>query len=76
MRDSNPTPKEVQLIYKDTYNFYLKWIAVKGEIDWKVLIADAHEIEQKYPFELCTKMLVELVAVIETAYMERMNKNE
>jgi len=66
----NPSPKEVQSIYKDTYNFYLKYIAVK-EINWDLVIAESHEIEGRYPFELTVKMLVELITIIETHHMSQ-----
>jgi hypothetical protein len=72
MRVSNPTPEQVKLIFKDTYNFYLKWIAV-NEVDWGMVISESHEIEAKYPFELNRKILVEIVAVIQADYMGRSN---
>ena len=74
MRVSNPTQEQVRLIFSDTYKFYLKWIAVK-DIDWGLVIAESHDIEAKYPFELCIKILVELVAVIEADHKEKENRN-
>jgi len=71
----NPSPKEVQLIYKDTYNFYLKWIAVK-EINWDLVIDESHEIEGRYLFELTVKILVELVGIIEINYMSQRKEVE
>lgn len=68
MQTRNPSPTEVRSIFSDTYNFYTKWIAVK-EIDWDLLLSESHEIEGKYECELCCKILVELIAVIETNYM-------
>lgn len=65
-----PNSEQVRMIYKETYNFYTKWIAV-NEPDWDLIIAKSREIEQKYPFELCQKILVELVSIIETSYMGR-----
>jgi hypothetical protein len=71
MSEAYPDNENVRLIFKDTYYFYLKWIAVKDKINWDLVISESHDIEIKYPFELCRKILVEIVAVIETAYMER-----
>lgn len=65
-----PSNEQVRLIFKDTYNFYTKWIAV-NEPDWDALITETREIEQRYPFELCRKILVELVAIIEACYMTK-----
>jgi len=70
----NPSPKEVQLIYKDTYNFYLKWLAVK-EPNWEEVIIDSRGIEATYPFDLCRKILVEIIAILEKSYMERKSEN-
>lgn len=106
----NPSPTEVQLIFKvvhllypdlhkfdlfkimsehiaevdlktavsiltDTYNFYTKWIAVK-EIDWDLLLSESHEIEGKYECELCRKILIEVVMIIEADYMNRKGSAE
>lgn len=65
----NPSQTEVRSIFSDTYTFYTKWIAVK-EPDWSEVIADSRAIEQKYNCELCCKILIELIAAIETAYMQ------
>lgn len=75
MRDEAkiPTPKEVQEIFKYTYLFYTKWIAVK-EIDWNQLLEDARELESQYPFDLCKKILVGLVNVLEQVYMNNATK--
>jgi hypothetical protein len=72
MRDETkiPTPKEVQEIFKYTYLFYTKWIAVK-EINWNEALDEARELESRYPFELCRMMLVEIVNIIEKTHMER-----
>ena len=67
----NPTHKEVQFIFKDTYNFYLKWVAVKEVVNWEDVLEDGRLIERQYPFELCRKILLELIDIIEKNYMER-----
>lgn len=64
VKEDFPNADQVRLIYKDTYNFYTKWIAVK-ELNWETVIAESRDIEQKHPFELCRKILVEVVAIIE-----------
>jgi hypothetical protein len=69
-----PSNEQVRLIYKDTYNYYTKWIAVKDP-DWSEVMAEAHRLEAKYPFGLCRKILVELVSVIEASYMKRSENN-
>lgn len=70
VKEGIPSADQVRLIYKDTYNFYLKWIAVK-ELDWEAVIAESRDIEQKYPFELCRKILVEVVMIIEANYLAK-----
>lgn len=65
-----PDTEQVRLIFKDTYNFYTKWTAVK-EPDWSEVMAEVYSLEVKYPFELCRKILVEIVAIIEANYMTK-----
>jgi len=69
-----PTPQQVKGIFSEVYVLYTKWIAVK-EPDWDKLLAESREIEQKYPFDICRKMLSEVINVIENSYMERGNDN-
>ncbi len=70
VKEDFPNADQVRLIFKDTYNLYLKWIAVK-EPDWEAVIAEARDIEQKYPFGSCRKILVEVVDIIEANYMTK-----
>ena len=70
----NPNPREVQLVYKDTYIFFTKWFNV-AEPNWDEIISESHDLEAKYPFELTVKILVELVGIIEKYYMERNENN-
>lgn len=65
-----PNNEQVKDIFKFTYLFFQKWITVKN-VDWGALMADVRMLEKKYPFELCRKILVELVSIIETSYMGR-----
>lgn len=67
----NPTPEEVRLIFRDVYNFYTKWINIENEENWSDLLNDIRDLEKKYPFDLCIKMLLETMNVIERYYMER-----
>jgi hypothetical protein len=75
MRVSNPTQEQVRLIFSDTYKFYTKWIAVKEIDNWQLVLDDAHAIESQHPFELCIKILVELVMIIEANHKEKENRN-
>lgn len=65
-----PNNEQVRLVYKDTYNFYTKWIAVK-EPDWDLVISESREIEARYPFDLCRIILVELIDIIEAHFMKK-----
>ena len=65
----NPSPTEVRSIFSVTYNFYLKWIAVKL-VDWDLVISESREIEGKYPYELTRKILVEIVNILEANQMK------
>jgi hypothetical protein len=59
-----PNNEQVRLIFRDTYIYYTKWIAVK-EPDWDLVLSEGRILEAKYPFELCRKILVEIISIIE-----------
>jgi hypothetical protein len=59
-----PDNEQVRLIFKDTYNFYFKWIAVK-EPDWEEVLSEGRTLEKKYPFHLCWIILSELISTLE-----------
>ena len=61
----------VRQIYKDTYNFYLKWKNISTYTDWPILIQEAGEIHKKYPYQICKRILLELVEIIEAEFMEK-----
>jgi hypothetical protein len=63
--------EEVRLIYKDTYNFYLKWKDISSPDDWDALMKDMHEIDQRYNCDLCRQILIELVKVIQDEFKRR-----
>lgn len=79
--ESFPTEEQVRLIFRDTYNFYKKWITVR-EPNWNAIYTESHKIKDQYPFKICWKTLVELIAILENAWLRRenttgdMNKNE
>jgi cytidine deaminase len=62
--NKNPQPQDVKQIFSAVYIFYTRWIAVKANEMDKV-IAEAREISDKYPCELCRKMLAEVIAVLQ-----------
>lgn len=62
-----PNSEQVKLIFKETYLFYTKWISVTDP-DWNRLMQEAHELNQKYPYSLCRRILLELVEVIEDGF--------
>lgn len=66
--NKTPTPEQIRMIYKDTYNFYLKWKDINKEEDWDLLVKEEHELYKKYPFDLCKSILVEILTVIKNAY--------
>lgn len=64
-----PNNEQVKDIFKYTYLFFQKWIAVK-EVNWGEFMAEVHALEKNYPFDLCRKILVELTAIIESKIMK------
>jgi len=69
-----PDNQQVRAIFRDTYNFYTKWIAVKG-VNWDAFMSEVRNLEKTYPFELCRKILVELTAIIESKSMKEVENS-
>lgn len=61
----------VRLIFKETYLFYKKWKSISNPADWNVLMQDVAELNNKYPYNLCRRILLELVEIIEDGFKEK-----
>lgn len=67
-----PNHEEIRNIFNETYNvFYTKWKSISNPSDWDRLMQDVRELNQKYPYSLCRKMLLELVEIIEDEFKRR-----
>lgn len=67
-----PSHEEVRNIFNETYNvFYKKWRNISNQDDWPRLMQEMHEINDKYQCELCSKILLELVVVIQNEFLKR-----
>ncbi|MDF2906813.1 MAG: hypothetical protein K0R34_2134 [Herbinix sp.] len=66
-----PDNERVRLIFKDTYNFYLKWKDISNPEDWVILMKEMKEIDHRYDCDLCRQILLELVKVIENEFKSR-----
>lgn len=74
MENSNnyPPQEEIRNIFNETYNiFYQKWKSISNPADWSTLMQDARELNKKYPYPLCRRILLELVEIIEAEFMEK-----
>lgn len=62
-------PKQVQLIFKETYNFYLRWKNVTNSHDddiYKQMTSEARELSEKYGHApLVLHITVELANILE-----------
>ena len=58
-----PTKEQVRLIFKDTYNLYLKYISMSF-IDWDAFHTEYTFLSEKYPFDLTISILEGIVQVI------------
>lgn len=66
----------VRMIFKETYLFYTKWKDISNPADWSTLMQDARELNEKYPYSLCRRILLELVEIIEDGFKEKEVKHE
>lgn len=69
--NKHPNNEDIRLIYKDTYNFYQKWKDISSLDDWVILVREARDLNNKYPYSLCERILLELVEVIEEEFKRR-----
>jgi hypothetical protein len=68
---NNPTPDQVKDIFKYTYLIYTKYKDSKTDQDFHNLLKECHELQAKYHFELCEKILLEVCEVIDRDYKSR-----
>lgn len=66
-----PTPEQVRLIFKYTYMIYVKYKNSKSDQDFLNLVKLCHEIQRRFPFKLCEKVLLEICNIIEEEYKKR-----
>ena len=66
-----PDQEQVRLIFRDTYNFYLKRKDITNPDDWVNLMWDMKEIDHRYECDLCRQILLELVRVIESEFKSK-----
>lgn len=59
-----PTEEQVRLIFKETYNLYIKYKNCSKDEEFKSLLDVVHELSIKYPFELCENILCNLMNII------------
>lgn len=72
-----PSHEDVKNIFNETYNvFYKKWRSISSPDDWSILMQEARDIGNKYDFDLCRQILVELIEVIEDGFKKREVKDE
>lgn len=74
MADTNknvPTPEQVRLIFKYTYMIYVKYKNSKSDQDFLNLVKACHELQRRFPFKLCEKVLLEICNIIEEEYKMR-----
>jgi len=71
-----PNDLTVKDIFRDTYLLYIKYKFIQTEPEFINLISDAREITKLYPYELCEKMLVDVIDVIDLGWRHRNIKLE
>lgn len=61
---NTPTPEQVKGIYKDTYIFFQRYSNLKTDIEAQMMIQESKELYNKYPFNLCKDILLEVCNII------------
>ncbi len=66
-----PKPEQARLIFKDTYNFYLRWKDILTQDNVGQMMQEAYALEHKYDCSLCRHMIADLIECIEAEYRRR-----
>ncbi|WP_313133754.1 hypothetical protein [Anaerocolumna sp.] len=76
-----PSSEQIRLIFKYTYVLYHKYRNSKTDQDFQNLVKACHELQRRFPFQLCEKILLEICNLIEKEYKsqcgleKQMNQN-
>ena len=57
-----PTPEQVRLIFKDSYNLYTKHLIDR---DYKAFLKESHELKVRYPYEITESILLSLMNIFD-----------
>ena len=71
---SKPGELNTTGILTDTYNFYMKWYQVWGDIQWSECVEESHKISHKYNCDMVDEMLVQILDVLEKKFSEGAKK--
>lgn len=67
-----PDHETVKQIMNEAYNgFYLKWRNNLTIDNADQMMQEVNELDEKYPYPLCRKILLELVEIIEDGFKKR-----
>ena len=67
-----PSHDEIRNIFNETYNvFYVKWKDISDLSKWDDLMQDVRDLNNKYPYSLCEKILLGLIEIIEDKFKRR-----
>lgn len=69
-----PNQEQIRLIYKDTYNLYLKYKDSVEDNEWNRFIYETNKLYKKYPFDLCKVMVTELLDIVGQANKGEQNE--
>jgi hypothetical protein len=59
-----PDQEQTKQIFKDTYNFYMKYKHCSTEKEWDECVNEISELSKKHPFELCENILTAIIHII------------
>lgn len=66
-----PTPEQVKLIFKETYNLYMKYKNCSKAEEYQSLLNETRELYIMYPFDLCKNIICDLLEVISKSIDEQ-----
>ena len=64
-----PNKEQVKAIYRDTYMLYAKYNNV-ATTNFRDFLKESHQLNKKYPFELCNHQLLDIANILDGYYKE------
>lgn len=61
----SPNREQVKMIYREVYMLFVKYSDISTNIDFKLFLKESHDLNNKYPFELCEHQILDIANILD-----------